>query len=68
MVGCVGIMLIMMLQMFGVTGPADSPMNKLIAGGMAMFFGFLIVVMNLAADLLTGMLDPRVRITGDSSK
>merc|ERR1712118_285074 len=27
----------------GVTGPADSPMNKLIAGGMAMFFGFLIV-------------------------
>merc|ERR1712072_861348 len=36
-------MLIMMLQMFGVTGPADSPMNKLIAGGMAMFFGFLIV-------------------------
>jgi len=43
MVACVGVMLIMMLQMFGVTGPADSPMNKLIAGGMAMFFGFLIV-------------------------
>jgi FtsH-binding integral membrane protein len=43
MVGCVGIMLIMMLQMFGVTGGPDSPMNKLIAGGMAMFFGFLIV-------------------------
>jgi len=43
MVACVGVMLIMMLQMFGVTGGPDSPMNKLIAGGMAMFFGFLIV-------------------------
>ena len=36
--------------------------------GVALFFGFLIVIMNLAADLLTGILDPRVRITGDSSK
>jgi oligopeptide transport system permease protein len=36
--------------------------------GVALFFGVLIVIMNLAADLLTGILDPRVRITGDSSK
>ena len=36
--------------------------------GVALFFGFLIVIMNLAADLLTGILDPRVRITGDSSR
>merc|ERR1719161_541448 len=43
MVACVGVMLIMMLQMFGVTGGPDSPMNKFIAGGLAMFFGFLIV-------------------------
>jgi FtsH-binding integral membrane protein len=43
MVACVGVMLIFMLQMFGVTGGPDSPMNKLIAGGLAMFFGFLIV-------------------------
>ena len=30
--------------------------------GISLFFGFLIVVMNLIADLLTGFLDPRVRI------
>ena len=36
--------------------------------GVALFFGVLIVIMNLAADLLTGILDPRVRITGDSSR
>ena len=32
--------------------------------GLSLFFGFLIVVMNLLADLLTGLLDPRVRHTG----
>jgi len=31
--------------------------------GLSLFFGFLIVVMNLLADLLTGLLDPRVRHT-----
>ena len=30
--------------------------------GVSLFFGFLIVIMNLIADLLTGFLDPRVRI------
>ena len=30
--------------------------------GLSLFFGFLIVVMNLLADLLTGFLDPRVRL------
>ena len=34
--------------------------------GLSLFFGFLIVVMNLLADLLTGFLDPRVRLTGDT--
>ena len=29
--------------------------------GVSLFFGFLIVVMNLLADILTGFLDPRVR-------
>ena len=32
--------------------------------GVSLFFGFLIVVMNLLADVLTGLLDPRVRIAG----
>jgi oligopeptide transport system permease protein len=32
--------------------------------GLSLFFGFLIVVMNLMADLLTGLLDPRVRHKG----
>ena len=32
--------------------------------GLSLFFGFLIVVMNLLADLLTGFLDPRVRLAG----
>ncbi len=31
--------------------------------GLSLFFGFLIVVMNLLADLLTGLLDPRMRHT-----
>ena len=30
--------------------------------GVALFFGFLIILMNLASDILTGILDPRVRI------
>ena len=30
--------------------------------GVALFFGVLIVIMNLAADILTGILDPRVRL------
>ena len=30
--------------------------------GVALFFGFLIILMNLASDILTGLLDPRVRI------
>ena len=34
--------------------------------GLSLFFGFLIVVMNLLADLLTGFLDPRVRLAGDT--
>jgi oligopeptide transport system permease protein len=34
--------------------------------GVSLFFGFLIVVMNLLADILTGFLDPRVRIVGQS--
>ena len=32
--------------------------------GLSLFFGFLIVVMNLLADLPTGFLDPRVRLAG----
>ena len=34
--------------------------------GVSLFFGFLIVVMNLLADILTGLLDPRVRIAGQT--
>jgi oligopeptide transport system permease protein len=34
--------------------------------GVSLFFGFLIVVMNLLADVLTGLLDPRVRIAGNA--
>jgi oligopeptide transport system permease protein len=34
--------------------------------GVSLFFGFLIVVMNLLADVLTGLLDPRVRIAGQT--
>ena len=34
--------------------------------GVSLFFGFLIVVMNLLADILTGFLDPRVRIAGNA--
>ena len=34
--------------------------------GLSLFFGFLIVIMNLLADLLTGFLDPRVRLKGNS--
>ena len=30
--------------------------------GVSLFFGFLIVIMNLFADILTGLLDPRVRL------
>ncbi len=30
--------------------------------GVSMFFGFLIIVMNLFSDILTGVLDPRVRM------
>jgi oligopeptide transport system permease protein len=30
--------------------------------GVSLFFGFLIIVMNLASDILTGILDPRVRM------
>lgn len=30
--------------------------------GVSMFFGFLIIVMNLVSDILTGILDPRVRL------
>ena len=30
--------------------------------GVALFFGFLIIMMNLISDILTGILDPRVRI------
>ncbi len=30
--------------------------------GVSMFFGFLIIVMNLVSDILTGILDPRVRM------
>ena len=32
--------------------------------GLSLFFGLLIVVMNLLADLLTGLLDPRMRHSG----
>ncbi len=32
--------------------------------GVVLFFGLLIVFMNLAADIVTGMLDPRVRLEG----
>ena len=34
--------------------------------GVSLFFGFLIVIMNLLADVLTGLLDPRVRIAGNA--
>jgi oligopeptide transport system permease protein len=34
--------------------------------GVSLFFGFLIVIMNLIADVLTGLLDPRVRIAGNA--
>ena len=30
--------------------------------GLALFYGFLVVVMNLVADLLVGFLNPRVRL------
>jgi oligopeptide transport system permease protein len=30
--------------------------------GVVLFFGLLIVIMNLAADILTGFLNPRVRL------
>lgn len=30
--------------------------------GLALFYGFLVVIMNLASDLMVGMLNPRVRI------
>ncbi len=30
--------------------------------GLALFYGFLVVVMNLVADLLVGLLNPRVRL------
>ena len=30
--------------------------------GVVLFFGLLIVIMNLAADILTGLLNPRVRL------
>ncbi len=32
--------------------------------GVVLFFGVLIVVMNLAADIVIGLLDPRVRVEG----
>lgn len=35
--------------------------------GVALFFGFLIILMNLASDILTGLLDPRVRIGKEAS-
>ena len=34
--------------------------------GVALFFGILIVTMNLVSDILTGVLDPRVRLGQDS--
>ena len=30
--------------------------------GVSLFFALLIILMNLASDILTGVLDPRVRI------
>ena len=30
--------------------------------GVSLFFGFLIIIMNLMSDILTGILDPRVRL------
>lgn len=42
--------------------------DKFLLLGVALFFGVLIVIMNLAADLLTGILDPRVRLEGGSKK
>ena len=35
--------------------------------GVALFFGILIVIMNLFSDILTGLLDPRVRLGEGSS-
>tara|TARA_B110000116_G_scaffold8014_1_gene6855 strand:- start:19 stop:948 length:930 start_codon:yes stop_codon:yes gene_type:complete len=53
---------------FQVPGMGQHFVNAVIARdeflllGVALFFGFLIVIMNLAADILTGVLDPRVRL------
>jgi len=53
---------------FQVPGMGQHFVNSVIARdeflllGVALFFGVLIVMMNLAADILTGILDPRVRL------
>jgi oligopeptide transport system permease protein len=54
---------------FQVPGMGQHFVNSVIARdgflllGVALFFGVLIVLMNLAADILTGILDPRVRLS-----
>ena len=59
---------------FQVPGMGQHFVNAVIARdeflllGVALFFGFLIVIMNLAADILTGFLDPRVRLDSGSNK
>ena len=45
---------------------AATTRDEVLLLGLSLFFGFLIVVMNLLADLLTGLLDPRVRQTGNT--
>jgi oligopeptide transport system permease protein len=58
---------------FGIPGMGQHFVNaakerdEFLLIGVALFFGVLIVIMNLAADILTGVLDPRVRL-GDDSK
>ncbi len=59
--------------LFQVPGMGQHFVNAAIARdefllmGVALFFGFLIILMNLASDILTGLLDPRVRIGKEAS-
>jgi oligopeptide transport system permease protein len=57
---------------FGVPGMGQHFVNaakerdEFLLIGLALFIGVLIIIMNLVADILTGLLDPRVRIGSDA--
>ena len=46
---------------------ASKEQDEFLLIGVALFFGLLIVVMNLVADILAGLLDPRIRLEGGRS-